>query len=112
MDDKILTKTLRELATSPVQKDREAIARIEKASGTSIIDLLEAAENNHLALEVYSENQQKSIKMKSRIAIVASGFVGAGIVGIFGLWMRPNVTVPSVVLAFASGASACYLRQK
>ncbi|MFN6474373.1 MAG: hypothetical protein RMY36_032470 [Nostoc sp. SerVER01] len=106
---KKLEEVLASLATSPVSKDREAIARIEKLTGEDISTIIRRLENESVLANVLQDRLSEDIRRRTKMLILSAGLMSAGISCMLTIWFRANspyLPIAITPLAFITGVSA------
>ncbi|AUB37438.1 hypothetical protein COO91_03383 [Nostoc flagelliforme CCNUN1] len=107
-----LSDALTILATSPVAKDREAIARLEKASQANLDSILRELDNQATLAEIgLFDSLGERRKLTKRI-IVSAGLMCSGLSCLITIWLRPSLAMPTAAsyavtpIGFITGAAA------
>lgn len=101
-----LSEALTILATSPVAKDREAIARLEKVAKADINRIVGELENQSTLAEIGLFNSlQERRKLTTRI-IVSAGLMVSGLSCLIAILFRPNLAIAVTPIGFVTGAAA------
>ncbi|MEH2147285.1 hypothetical protein [Nostoc sp.] len=101
-----LSEALTILATSPVAKDREAIARLEKVAQADINRIVGELENQStLAENGLFNSLQERRKLTARI-IVSAGLMCSGFSCLVTIWFRPSLAIIVTPVGFITGAAA------
>ncbi|MHC5756160.1 MAG: hypothetical protein ACYTXF_37200 [Nostoc sp.] len=104
-----LSNALTILATSPVAKDREAIARLEKAAQADLNRILGELENQSTLAEIGLSNLlQERRKLTTRI-IVSAGLMCSGVSCLVTIWFRPSLAIAVIPVGFVVGGAASSL---
>ncbi|MBN3948438.1 MAG: hypothetical protein HWQ38_19070 [Nostoc sp. NMS7] len=104
-----LVEVLKELASSPVKKDNEAIQRIEKVSGNSIDVFIDQLENNAVLAQVTLDAEEKP---KSKLLVIClNGCLFGAIIGLVSLVFKPEITVYAIPLGYTVGAAGRYIQE-
>lgn len=104
-----LSDALTILATSPVAKDREAIARLEKASQANLDSILRELDNQATLAEIgLLDSLGERRKLTKRI-IVSAGLMCSGLSCLITIWLRPSLAIAVTPIGFVTGAAASSL---
>jgi preprotein translocase subunit SecF len=101
-----LADALTILATSPVAKDREAIARLEKVAQEDIQSIMQRLENQSVLVESIELNSVEQSRQLAKTLIVSAGLMCGGLSCLVTIWFRPSLALAVVPVGFVVGASA------
>lgn len=102
-----LENALRILATSPVAKDREAIARLEKVSHQDISSILNSLEDlSLLAIKIQDTESIEIVRNRKKGSIISAGLVFSGLSCLIVTCFKPDIAIAVVPVAFITGAAA------
>lgn len=94
------------LATSPIAKDREAIARLEKASQTDLQTILKTLDNQCTLAELVLFDSLGERRKLAKKRVISAGLMCAGLSCLATLWFRPSLAVAVTPVGFITGAAA------
>ncbi|AUB36017.1 hypothetical protein COO91_01916 [Nostoc flagelliforme CCNUN1] len=104
-----LSNALTILATSPVSKDREAIARLEKTAQRSIQEIMGELENQSTLAEFGLHNLLEEKRKATTKMIVSAGLFCSGLSCLITIWLRPGLAFAITPIGFITGAAASSL---
>ncbi|MHC5897188.1 hypothetical protein [Nostoc sp.] len=104
-----LSEALTTLATSPVAKDREAIARLEKAAQVDINRILGELENQSMLAEIGLFDSLHERRRLTRKMILSAGLMCSGLSCLITIWLRPGYAIAITPIGFITGAAASSL---
>lgn len=103
-------RTIREallvLSTSPVKKEQEAIARLERVAGRSVTEII--AELDSAQIVIDSLPRSSELGRKAFKAILTGIFTGT-IVGLIAMFVQPGQIYTALVLGIGMGGSGSML---
>lgn len=101
-----LSEALTILATSSVAKDREAIARLEKATQASLESILSELDNQTTLAEIGLHNSLHERRELTKRMILSAGLMCAGLSCLITIWLRPGLALAVTPVGFITGAAA------
>jgi hypothetical protein len=101
-----LSNALTILATSPVAKDREAIARLEKVVGEDIQTIVQRLANQSVLVESFEFNSVERSRHLAKRLIISAGLMCGGLSCLVTIWFRPSLAITVVPIGFVVGAAA------
>ncbi|QLE47901.1 hypothetical protein FD724_07645 [Nostoc sp. C057] len=101
-----LSEALKILATSPVAKDREAIARIEKVAQADIHAIVQTLDNQSTLAEIGLFNSLEERRKLTTRFIVSAGLMCSGLSCLITIWFRPSLAITITPIGFITGAAA------
>ncbi|MEH2102542.1 MAG: hypothetical protein V7K76_22880 [Nostoc sp.] len=104
-----LSEALTILATSPVAKDREAIARLEKTAQTDIHSIVKGLENQSTLAEIGLFDSLGERRKATTRLIVSAGLMCSGLSCIVAILFRPNLAIAITPVGFITGAATSSL---
>lgn len=90
---------LQNLALSPVKEDTKVISRLESKYGKPINVILEELQESAIIEQSFQEKPKKS----DLISRIIMGLFVSSMLGIIGLFIRPEIVKPAMILGFVAG---------
>lgn len=111
-----LSDVLRNMATSSIAKDREAIARIEKAAGKDVYDILQKLESQELIVVNFEtdvlfslDKERTSESAQFKQLILSAGLMSAGLLCLVSLLFKPSIAIAVTPIGFVVGAASKHI---
>jgi hypothetical protein len=104
-----LSEALTILATSSVAKDRDAIARLEKAAQADINRILGELENQSTLAEIGLHDSLAERRNLTTRMITSAGLMCAGLSCLITIWLRPGIAIAVIPVGFVTGAATSSL---
>ncbi|MEH1789875.1 hypothetical protein [Nostoc sp.] len=101
-----LHEALTILATSPVAKDREAIARLEKVAQADINRIIGELENQSTLAEIGLFDSLGERRKATTRLIVSAGLMCSGLSCLIAILFRPNLAIAITPIGFITGSAA------
>jgi hypothetical protein len=101
-----LSEALSILATSPVAKDREAIARLEKVAQADINRIVGELENQSTLAQIGLFDSLGERRKLAKNMIVSAGLMCSGLSCLIAILFRPGLAIAITPIGFITGAAA------
>ncbi|PHM07598.1 hypothetical protein [Nostoc sp. 'Peltigera malacea cyanobiont' DB3992] len=93
------------LATSSIAKDRDAIARLEKAAQQDIHAIVQRLENQSVLVESVEFGSIEQSRKLAKMLIISAGLMCSGLSCLLTIWLRPGLAIAVAPIGFITGAA-------